>query len=391
MRIEAIRDSHGALHAEIHAIHPASKPILEQTGEWTVADGTSLAREGLHTVLSTPWNPTRLVCRSDTARTVLARCLASFAPTNDTEHAITGAASRHGLLVPAAHGLPTQEPDSVHRPRWRNADARFWNAFACEQTSARGATRPYATWRSLPPRIETTLDETPPGIALERADDAPRAIARSADSFDDASLALGTLGRWLARFMQHRQVRRTRTPTQPEEATRRGFPEAGALGTTMLWIASRRIETIGETLWRYDADRHRLVPTSAPSGALVCEAMHAHKPWGNTSLRSLPAGIGIVTVHMARLAAQYDHLALALAIQNAGVCMAAAAVAGKAEKIGVRIYGRINGEMFAQATKIPPQQEAAIGAFGFGTRSAGQRMQWRQRHQYGPNRQNLSG
>lgn len=366
MRAEIIVGPNNTVLAEILADHQPHEHTDVEASIWTVPEGASLCREGVHSVFRVPWIQARLVCRSDIARTVLARCFSSFQARSHHDRVIVRSAARYRLLVPATDGLPTAHVVEPKVAQWRNADVRFWSAFANEQDGTRGATRPYAEDRPLPARIETMLDQRSSSIGLEGGDNTPRAIPRSARGFESTPVAIDALGRWLARFMRHRQIHNVETTSHLEERTGRGFPEAGALGTTMLWVVSRRIERLPSGLWRYDADQHRLIPVNGRTGHLACEAIQADKPL-KRGQGSTPAGIGIITVHMDRLAAQYDHLALYLAVQNAAICMTAATVAGVSEGIGIRIYGRTNGALFARETGIPAQREAPVAAFGFGT------------------------
>ena len=365
MLSEMILGPQNTVLAEIHAGHCTPEQTHQRASVWTVPNGASLAREGLHTILRVPWIQARLVCRSDIARTVLAQCFSSFTPRDDNERAIAHSAARYRLLIPANHEIPTSHSTEPETIPWRNADAIFWSAFANEQDTMRGSTRPYAKDKPLPSRIETKLDGRSPSIVLDSGDNTPRPIPQSANGFDRTPVTLPNLGRWLARFMRNREIHKVRESPHVEERTRRGFPEAGALGTTMLWIVGLRIETLPRGLWRYDADHHRLIRTNGHAGNLAFEAIQADKPL-NRGQGAPPAGIGIVTAHMDRIAAQYDHLALYLALQNASICIGAAAVAGASEGIGIRIYGRINGTLFAKESRIASHQEAALAAFGFG-------------------------
>ena len=360
----AITDAEGRTCAEVIGQRGAA-PATDAGGEWIAVDGAALEREGLRTTFSAPWTDTRIVCRSQEARAFLGRCLGGAAPENEIERALARAGAGGGLLERSREGLPSEAHASGGgAPAWRGADARFWASFATDREGdpPKGATRPHPREEAIPARVETTIAEDRGSIALEGADGCDRPIPASAKSFSQDPIPLDVLGRWIARFMRVRSRSEITKNGKSEDRIRRGFPEAGALGALGLWIASRRLEDVPEGLWRYDADRHRLVGGWGATGKLALDAARAHAEEGGHAA----AGVGIVTAQMERANAQYDRIALSLALQNAGVCMAAAARGGEAEGITIRIYGRIDASEFARQSGTTPRREAAIGAFGFG-------------------------
>ena len=117
--------------------------------------------------------------------------------------------------------------------------------------------------------------------------------------------------------------------------------------------ARRAEEELIEALRRADGERRRAREAPAPEP----------KP-ATTTPKS--AGVVILSTRATRLGAKYHRIALAIALQNEGACLAAATSAGAHEGIATRGNGTLAGDTWLEATGRDPRVEAPIGAFGFG-------------------------
>ena len=139
------------------------------------------------------------------------------------------------------------------------------------------------------------------------------------------------------------------------------MPEAGGLAALRLWPAVHRVDGVPRGLYAYNAFDHTLRRAGDDIERILRLSVASMGGIG-----AEPAGVIIISNRVRRMGAKYRRIGLGLALQNAGVCIAAAAVAGEREGICVRGNGFVPGDDWIEATNIDPRFEAPVAAFAFG-------------------------
>ena len=294
----------------------------------------------------------------------LGRCAAATKPQNKHERTLLAHAAAGGLVTPCLYGIAMSHHMTTDPATWWTyEEGRLWESAMLATTADdhRGVAWPGTRYQGLPPM--RSADETPSDdtIELESLARTHRAIPESAARFGTATIDKTILGRWLHRFARVRSVQWARVDGHRHEIAKRGMPEGGGLATLRLWIAANRIDGIERGLYGYNALDHTLRPVSRH-----IEEMLALSIASMVGIPGQPAGLIIVSNRVERMGAKYHRIALSIALQNAGACLAAAMIAGKYEGIVVRGNGISPGNQWIESTGIDPRHEAPVSAFAFG-------------------------
>ena len=340
---------------------PAPRAHAGAEGRWTLAPMAALRRRGHQAMLEAPFTGVRVRCLDTAASAFLGRCAIGAGAERAPERTLAGYAAGAGLVERCAHAGPPARADGDPNTCWSPEEGALWELHALADASegGRGALWPGTRYAPLEP-LEAGVPEGT-GIALEGGARLARAVPGSARAFAGTYVGKRALGRWLARFARIRTRAEYETDGHRYESVVRGMPEGGGLGTLRVWLALERVRGVERGLYAYDALGHRLHPVAAEIGAITRQA--------ETSMRGIegaPAGVAILSTRAARLGAKYHRIALAIALQNAGACLAAATSAGAHEGIAVRGNGAIAGDAWLETTGHDPRLEAPVGAFAFG-------------------------
>ena len=359
---ETIRNAKGEPYAdvEIYAACDIPHGRCATGAQWTLERQAGARRVGHQYILDVPFAPVRVWCRSERAASFVGKLGVGARAVADEERRLVQVCASHGLVVRMREGVPVEAEDGYDG--WTGDEGRFWEQVAgCPGADERGALWPNPDGCENETRFES---EEPTGArtALPAAPELARAIPESAQGFVDEELDARQLSRWLARFAKVRSVDRAASPTGTYNITRRGMPQAGALATTELWLALRRVNEISPGLYRYDEMSHSLALRSRTITPFVEGAQDAigHE-------RGTPAGVAVICTRMEALLSKYSGIGLALAITNAGVCLAAAQVAGAEEAILVRGVGVTAAMAWLELTGHDPKRVCPVGAFAFGS------------------------
>ena len=368
--VERLRGADGTLDAEIQSRgEDVRRHTVGTDTEWTMSRLGALRRIGRLSVLDHPFAEMRIVARSPGARGWLGRCTGCARAHSANEHAMVSAAAAHGLLVACADGLaPSAHDEPAGQGLWTYPEAAHWASIALDRdnaTAPAGLTREGMRHRALPGLVADDERDCAGEIVLAASTGLARAIAPSAQRFAPEALKAEALSRWLARFAQIRELRTMTDADEDYQLVRRGMPEGGAFAALRLWPAVERVDGIAPALYRYNALRHTLSAVSRKSRIFIDRTEQATE-----RLFGRPAGALVLSARMNRLTAKYSRTGLALALQNAGACIAAATAAGAHEGIAVRGIGIAPGEEWLEATGKHPSEECPLAMIAFGAEGA---------------------
>ena len=363
------RDPQGRCEATLETCADA-QPTLDSAGpargRWRATRHTRLARREGKIVLENAMQTVRVWLRSEASLAFAARTLESTHASNALERTLARWGVGAGLLARAG-----EEAHGGARGRWSEEEA--WAYAGAREAWAR-AEHPIERWGGVGQgeghegREGLRDGECEEGaITLPAYGAHPwslgRAIPATSRRFRRTPVRLRALSRWFGRFARVQRYERGQGPHGTAiQCVERGTPEAGGLGALRLWVATRRVQGLEQRLYQYDSARHTLHDTGAPSAPFIAVSEGCLEAGPG---RGEIAGTVVVSARMRRITAVYDHVALALAHQGAGACLAAATAAGAAEEIGVCGQVRVPAEQWEQATRRGPPDEVAVSAFMF--------------------------
>ena len=369
--IRGVFSSDSVLHARLETLSdlpslPVPDPPLGRSS-WIVASWVSLSRRSGSVVLERALHPWRVVCLTDFAVTVFARCFAGFSPASDLERELIHLSACADLLSGCVEGLPDPPARPDPRVPWSEADASFWASFACPGFGSDPVGEVWTGHRdgdfpSPGPVHGASISEE---IPLPSCGFPPRALPRSSLVFGDCSLPFLSLSRWLSRFARARSRRAVFADGFFVDVFERGAPEGGALGTIVVSFAVLSVEGLDPCLYRYDFERHSLLKIDVPVAPLIFSAMQSY----GDSVSGTPALVACLSVRIDRMGAKYSRMALSVSLLNAGVVLGAASRAAELEDLFVRPCGRIDAPLWQSAFGVDPLIEPALCVFSLSSQA----------------------